>query len=81
MRTPAALLLDLLTGNDMNATDRRALALYVLALARRVRELEARPPDVLPDSSIERFPRQSQPAPFSNAAAPNPHLATKKPGQ
>ena len=40
MRSPGALLLDLLIGESMTTEDRRALALYVLTLARRVRELQ-----------------------------------------
>lgn len=40
MRPPSEILLDLLTGVTIDATERRALALYVLTLARRVRELE-----------------------------------------
>jgi hypothetical protein len=41
MRSPGALLLDMLTAEPMTTEDRRALALYVLTLARRLRELEA----------------------------------------
>jgi hypothetical protein len=40
MRPVSELLLDLLTGADLTQTDRRALPLYFVTLARRVRELQ-----------------------------------------